>query len=707
MEWTDVDKIFKRRSLQPMLQTEVTECGLVCIAMIANYHGHDIDLSALRLRFPVSSRGLHLGHLIDIAADLKLDSRPVRVELDDMNSLELPCILHWDMNHFVVCEKVTTKSVTILDPIVGRRRLAWKEVSKSFTGVALELSPHADFKPVVYTQKIRLSQFWSNLVGIEKSVGLLLAVCCALLALTLLSPYLSMFVIDEVVTSHDLSLLNLLCISFGFVAVFYAVANLLRDYIVLYIGSQFAVQMSRNLVRHLIYLPLTYFEKRHVGDIMSRLGSLDFVKRILTEEIVSVLIDGVIMSLAFILMLAYSPRLSLLVLATLAIYAVLRTIAYRAYRQASEEVLLAQGMENSNLLETIRGIQAIKLYGGERSRITVWMQLYMKVMNASVRASKAKIWGTAANRLLFGLENLLVIYLGARSVLDRDLTIGVFVAFLSYKTQFTERMASLIEKFLDFRLLSLHLERMGDIVLQNQELMQPNPTRISLEGSLSARFLSYRYSPQEPYLFENLSVDIRSGESVAITGPSGSGKTTLVKILLGLLDPEKGEVLVDGHDIRKVTVEYRSQVATVMQDDRLLTGSVAENIAFFDPEPSMERIQQCGMIACIHDEIMAMTMGYYSLVSDMGSDLSGGQKQRILLARALYRQPRILFLDEATSNLDVDLERAINNAIKELKITRIIIAHRPETIASAERVLRLSDNKLLEERAGQLWLEVR
>ncbi len=696
MDWKNLESLFKRRSLPMILQTEVTECGLASLAMIANYYGHHTDLIGLRMRYPVSSRGLHLGHLMEIAGDLQLDSRPVRVDLEDMKSLDLPCILHWDMNHFVVCKAVDKKRVYIHDPGIGVRSLSFAEVSKSFTGVALEVFPRNDFAPVTIGQKVHLSQFWTRLVGVEKSLFLLLLVSFALLILTLLTPFLSMLVLDEVITSHDISLLNLLGIAFAIIATFYAGANFLRDYLVLYIGSQFTQQMSRNLVRHLLRLPLAFFEKRHIGDIISRLASLDYIKRMLTEEIISVFIDGTIMGLAFILMLVYSMQLSLVVLGAMLLYTLARTVTYRAFKIASEEALVARGLENSSILESIRGIQSIKLYGGEGDRLTVWMRLFTKMLNADIRAQKARLYGITANRLLFGLENLLVIYLGALQVLNHQLTVGVFVAFLAYKTQFVEKMAGLIEKAFDFRLLSLHMDRLADIILQKQEPIQQGHNELVLSGNLSAKGLSYRYSPQEPYIFKDLSLEVKAGESIAIVGPSGSGKTTLLKILLGLLDADTGEITVDGFDIRAIQANFRKQIATVMQDDRLLTGSIAENIAFFDSTPDFEHIVHCATLACIHTEVLAMTMGYHSLVSDFGSGLSGGQKQRILLARALYRKPKILLLDEATSNLDVDLERAINAAVRDLNITRIIIAHRPETIASAHRVVRLWNGQLQE-----------
>lgn len=288
-----------------------------------------------------------------------------------------------------------------------------------------------------------------------------------------------------------------------------------------------------------------------------------------------------------------------------------------------------------------------------------------------------------------------MVYLAALAVIAGDLSVGMLFAFLAYKTQFTNRTAALIDKLIEVKMTRLHLDRLADIALTEQEQEgSPQPSR-QFSGNLSVRELSFRYASNEPLLFHSLSLEVKAGENIAIIGPSGCGKTTLLKLLLGLLSAESGKIEVDGVDIKQLGLRnYRSQIAAVMQDDQLLSGTLAENISFFDPEASLEQIYTAAQLAGIHQDILAMPMGYNSLVGDMGSSLSGGQKQRLLLARALYRQPKILFLDEATSHLDVQLEHYVNQAVQQLKMTRIIIAHRPETILSAERILLLQQGQL-------------
>ena len=263
-------------------------------------------------------------------------------------------------------------------------------------------------------------------------------------------------------------------------------------------------------------------------------------------------------------------------------------------------------------------------------------------------------------------------------------------AFMAYRTQFTDKTTRLVELLIQFRMLDLHLERISDIALETAELDEGEQLNIR-EGRISVRDVTFSYEPYLPPILQNVSIDIGPGECVALTGPSGSGKTTLLKLMMGLLSPTGGEIHVDGTPLSRADLRhFRGQVACVMQDDVLFAGSLAENITFFDPDPDIQWAMQCAQVASIHDDIQKMPMGYETPVGDMGSALSGGQLQRVLLARALYRKPAILFVDEGTSNLDVDTERSVNQAISQLGVTRVVVAHRPETIRSADRALRVT-----------------
>ncbi|NWO06409.1 MAG: peptidase domain-containing ABC transporter [Alteromonadaceae bacterium] len=460
--------------------------------------------------------------------------------------------------------------------------------------------------------------------------------------------------------------------------------------------------MANNLFRHLVRLPMAYFENRHMGDTVSRFGSLESVRELLTTGFVEAIVDGLMSLILVALLFLYSPKLAAIVLLAVFIFLVLRLALFRPFRNLNEEAIVAAASEQSNFMETVRGIQSIKLFGKEVDRQTLWQNRYANVINTGIRLGKFRIGFDTANGVLFGIENIVVIYLGANLVLENALTVGMLYAFVSYKRQFTEKANALVDKVIEFKMIRLHLERIADIAktpvekaLGSHNFNQQRDQ--SLAGQLELHNIAYRYSPNDPFLFQDLNLEIQPGEVIAIVGPSGCGKTTLLKIMLGLLQPDQGDLFIDGQGLEKIGLRgYRSQIAAVMQNDQLMSGSIADNISFFDPEPDTHAIAKCAQRACIDHDIHAMPMGFDSLVGDMGTTLSGGQKQRILLARALYQRPVMLFLDEATSHLDSSTEQAVNANLRELNTTRVMIAHREATIKMADRVLVLQGGQIHE-----------
>jgi ATP-binding cassette subfamily B protein RaxB len=394
----------------------------------------------------------------------------------------------------------------------------------------------------------------------------------------------------------------------------------------------------------------------------------------------------------------YSVTLAAVALLAVALYAFLRRAFYEPLRRATEEHIVHSAKQQSHFLETVRGVQSIKLFGRQEERRSRWLNLVVDAVNQDLVTQKLGLGFRSANGLVFGIERVAIVWLGALLVLDSAFSVGMLFAFMAYKEQFSARVAGLVDKLIELRMLNLQGERLADIVLTPPERDSAAMPLDDMEPSLEVRGLSFRYSDTEPFVVLNCSFAIAAGESVAIVGPSGGGKTTLLKLLLGLLAPTDGKVMAAGVDIQKLGIDrYRKFVGTVMQDDQLFAGSIADNISFFDPAPDHGEVERFARLAAVHDDIAAMPMGYNTLIGDMGAALSGGQKQRILLARALYKQPRILFLDEATSALDVQRERQVNEAIRSLKLTRIIIAHRPETIASADRVIVLQGGKVVQD----------
>ena len=679
--------------LPDIRQAEAAECGLACLAMIAGYHGRHMDLASLRRQFPISVRGASLRSLMSIATELGMAARPLRLEMDHLPQLKMPAVLHWDMDHFVVLRRVSRSGLVIQDPAVGLRKFSMTEAGKHFTGVALELTPTQAFDRTSERTRLRLRDvvIWPR--GAAASVCQALILSVLLQAYVVASPFYMQLAVDDAVAKNDHDLLAVLAMGFGLFLLVNIGAGLLRSLALVHLQTGLAYELSAGVLRHLLRLPLDYFEKRRTGDLMSRFNATEPIRDMLTEGVMSAAVDGVMAILMAVLIFVYSPRLACVVIPALLVYVGLRVVTYRVLRTRMLNSLQVKAKETGMFVETLRAIQTIKVFNRENERCGLWTNCRIEVLNADAAVARLKAVFRSANEAVFGIENVLVIYLGASAVLNGGMSIGMLFAFMAYKAQFVDKAARFFEKAIEFRMLDVQLERLADIIGAEPEPELSRPAVPSayqrpLEGAVEVRNLSFRHGPDEPFVFENVSFAIAPGDYVAITGPSGGGKTTLVKVILGLLRPAAGEVLVDGLPLQQFGVRaFRNQVGVVMQDDQLMSGSVADNICCFDETFDLAWMKDCAETAGIHEEIMRMPMGYNSLIGDMGTFLSGGQRQRIVLARALYRRPRILFLDEATSSLDIGLEARVNAAIKALGLTRIIIAHRPDTIASASRVL--------------------
>jgi ATP-binding cassette subfamily B protein RaxB len=697
------------RRLQPALQAEAAECGLACIAMVAVHHGHKVNLPGLRQRYPTSIKGATMADLVAVAADLELSPRALRLELDEICGLQTPAILHWDLNHFVVLEKAGPSSAVILDPATGRRTIGTAELGRHFTGVALELSPTANFVPVEARSQTRLSHLWSRLVNYRGATAQILALSLLLQLTALIMPFFLQLTVDEAIGQGDSSLLMLLLAGFGLVYAMNGVVRALRSWVVLTLGQSLSYQLGGNVVRHLLRLPLGFFERRHVGDLLSRVGSIQPIQAILSQGLVNTMIDSALAVTTLIVMALISPLLMAIVVATTAIYIIYGLLLFPGLRRRSEEEIIARAGEETFLMESLRAMRAIKLHGHEAMRENGWRNRYADVISAGYRTRIYGIRLGLGENLLFSAQLLLTVYFGALAVLGQNLTIGLLFAFLAYRSSFTASATALVDQAQQWRLVGLHLERLSDIVGQRQEEIRLVARPPLAPPAIRIDSLGFAYGPTEAPLIDRLSLDVPPGGFVAIVGPSGSGKTTLMRLMLGLLQPGSGRILVDGVPLGPATLGgWRARIGALLQDDILLTGTLADNIAFFDPRLDQERVELAATLARIHDDIMKMPMAYQSLIGDMGAALSGGQRQRIMLARALYRDPDALFLDEGTANLDEENEKAIADMIVQLPVTRIIISHRPALIERADTVYRLEGGMLVRaERPARPLVSVR
>lgn len=679
-----------RRRVPQIIQTEAAECGLACVAMICGYHGLQTDLLSLRQQFDVSTRGVTLKTLMAVTQQLNMKSRALRLDIDELTELKTPCILHWDMNHFVVLLSAKGGRIVVHDPAFGKRVLGLQEVSAHFTGVALELWPDANFSHKKSLNRLNLRKMASNVSGIFATLTKLFCFSLMIEAVNLLLPVGMQLVMDHVIPAQDPNLLTLICLGLLMFVMFRTGISILKSWTQLVMTTLIDVQWKARLFDHLLSLPLAYFEKRKLGDIQSRFVSLDTLRTTLTSNVVNSLMDGIMSVGLLVMMILYGGWLVWVILGFTTLYCLFRLATYPTYRQIAEEQLVKNARASSHFMETLYGMGTLKALGLSSNRAQRWLNMNIDTANATVRKTRYEMLFQGGNTLIATLDQIALLWLGASQVIDGHMTLGMFVAFNTYRGQFSDRAANLLDMVLQLRMLSLHSERIADIALTEEEHYVPDRPllRLGEAAGLEVQNVSFQYDVLSAPLINNLNLSVAAGESVAITGPSGTGKTTLMKLLSGLLLPTSGEVKLNGMDISKVGVNnYRACIACVLQEDTLFAGSIAENIASFEEQNDPEHLIDCARRAHIHDDILAMPMGYETLISELGGSLSGGQKQRLLIARALYRRPSILFLDEATSHLDVENEAHINASISALNVTRIIIAHRPSTIASADRVI--------------------
>ncbi|EQA4562182.1 colicin V synthesis protein [Escherichia coli] len=679
-----------QRRVPVIHQTETAECGLACLAMICGHFGKNIDLIYLRRKFNLSARGATLAGINGIAEQLGMATRALSLELDELRVLKTPCILHWDFSHFVVLVSVKRNRYVLHDPARGIRYISREEMSRYFTGVALEVWPGSEFQSEPLQTRISLRSLINSIYGIKRTLAKIFCLSVVIEAINLLTPVGTQLVMDHAIPAGDRGLLTLISAALMFFILLKAATSTLRAWSSLVMSTLINVQWQSGLFDHLLRLPLAFFERRKLGDIQSRFDSLDTLRATFTTSVIGFIMDSIMVVGVFVMMLLYGGYLTWIVLCFTTIYIFIRLVTYGNYRQISEECLVREARAASYFMETLYGIATVKIQGMVGIRGAHWLNMKIDAINSGIKLTRMDLLFGGINTFVTACDQIVILWLGAGLVIDNQMTIGMFVAFSSFRGQFSERVASLTSFLLQLRIMSLHNERIADIALHEKEEKKPEIEIVAHMGpiSLETNGLSYRYDSQSAPIFSALSLSVAPGESVAITGASGAGKTTLMKVLCGLFEPDSGRVLINGIDIRQIGINnYHRMIACVMQDDRLFSGSIRENICGFAEEMDEEWMVECARASHIHDVIMNMPMGYETLIGELGEGLSGGQKQRIFIARALYRKPGILFMDEATSALDSESEHFVNVAIKNMNITRVIIAHRETTLRTVDRVI--------------------
>lgn len=686
--------MFRRSSLPVIYQTEANECGLACLAIIASHWGRRLSLETVREIVGATPRGVTLRTLVELAARLGLAARPIKIGLKRLDQVRMPAILHWDMNHFVVLEKVERGHATIIDPATGRTSHEIEDLSGSFTGIAVEFTPNDAIREIKADAPRIFWKTWFRDRVLVKSAAAAIAFTLLMQSAVLSLPLIYKMAIDGRLSTSAWSFGTL---STGIALILFVQlgASIGRVAATSLFGSILAHRISLGLVTHLLSLPLSFFRDRMAGGVVARVQSVEAIKRFITDQAFPLLIDTAISLLAMTFMFVISPQLSVVLITGVTIDIALRVRFAIRERAALQESLEAQSKESAILLESVRAIQTIKLGSAEAARVAVWENRLVENLKLNAGVSTLRGQMASFSAFIVSLEWIAILFIATGGGSGAALTPGILFGFLAYRGLVRERLANVLTATSTLYALGAHFERLDDIMMAPAECSSPPATMNVASGHISLQAVGFGYPGSNQAVLTDVSLEIPGGSFVAITGASGSGKSTLVRLLLGLESVSAGVILVDGAPIESVPrSEWRRHFGVVMQDDTLVSGTILENVAFYADEVDLARVRSACRSAGIDSEIESLPMGYYSFIGDGAGTLSGGQKQRILIARAIYRRPRIIVFDEGTANIDTESELAIAKSLEQLQITRIVIAHRSELLGVADTVYEMKCGRL-------------
>lgn len=685
-----------RKKVPVILQSEATECGLACLAMILSAHNQPCDVRSLRDVFSTSPRGVTLRRLIEIARCTGLVARPLRVELDYTPQLRLPCLLHWGLLHYVVLVAIRRDIYVIHDPALGRRVVGPSEFSRLFTGIAVEFDRVETGRPAGLSRRVTWRLFVKKSHSKRAELAAILSLAILLELLQIVAPFYLQWTVDWVVGPADASMRGILMLVFAGVLLAQVVANFLRSIALLGLGARVHLAWLTDVFAHALRLPLSFFERRYLSDLMGRFEGISYIQRCITSDFLEMLLDGFMSFGLLTMMCLFSVQLAAASGCAIGCAVLVRFSLLERLRESTRAYEALHARQQGYFLETIRSLQTIKLFGAEGLRLAQWANLVTRSQNSHFRTERIQTLFRISNSLIFGIERLFVIWFAARLVALHSMSLGMLFSYVAYRELLAARAMSLLDKYVEAKTVEIHLDRLSDIALAEPEAQgAAQNVRVDNESPrIEFANVWFRYSDDEPWILRGVSGSVSGRTTIAITGPSGSGKSTLLKILQGLLKPTTGSVNVNGTPVGDSLQSYRRLISSVNQGDELFMGTIAENISFFDAPLDFDRVQSVARLAQIDADVQSMPMGYNTVITDAGASFSGGQKQRLLLARALYKQAQILFLDEATSHLDIRTENSILGLVKRLPITRIVVAHRPETIAACDQALRLEDGIL-------------
>ncbi len=690
-----------RRRVRSLVQSEANECGLTCLAMVANYHRHDIGLSYLRALFPLSRSGMTLGDIVELADGLGLDAGGYALSnVSELANVALPAILHWNGNHFVVLESIKAGRYRVHDPEFGLRLYDQADMERMFSGIVLEFAPRMDLKQFKAERKLTLIELIRATRGLGGTLWQIALVSAAIALLGLATPVLLQVSLDVVIPQVDLDLLQVLAIGLALMMIFEALGRWLRDFVTLRASTLLQLQFTRNVVGHAFRLPLTYFELRHPGDFVARVDSVEHVKTYLVGGLVTAFADSLTSILLIGMMFYYAPPMAFAVLLTLAAVLAMRFLTFPKLNQATAGSLEARSEERGRLLDGLRRVDSLKAHNGTELFALRWFESFTRFANLDFRARKAGLDAELMMHVVIALSTVTTLYMGITGVIANALTIGTLYAFFALRSDFFERVNLLTHSLMQLSALKVHLQRLDDVIGQEPETgIEESKFQRQLRKEVRLEDVTVQFGrADEPILTgASLTIDIERAETIAIIGTSGSGKSSLMKILASLHEPAHGRVVVDGAPLDQFGRRaYRDNLGVVFADDGLFSGTVADNLSLFDPSVSRAEMEAALVRVGLAEEIERLPQGFATQISEENGLLSTGQRRRLILARALCRRPRLLLLDEVTANLDPETETALVDSLRSVRAAKVFVTHSERLLDQVDRVLRIENRRLVE-----------
>ena len=685
--------MFALSKIKYIEQMEHSECALACIAMICNYYNYKINLSTLRDEYGVPVGGYNILQISQILSFYNIDSKGIKVnDIKSLNQNMFPLIGYWNDNHYIIIEKIKNDKVLIINPALGKTWITLDEFKKSFSNKAITCNPNKDFQK--YKDKNRTT-FFLSLIFEKKANIFLVIILIQLFAITI--PIINQKVIDSLNTIINTTFLNKIGIYLLIFAISYYVLSTVRSLVIVKIQVYFDKQLMNKLLKHLLDLPYGFFTNRSTGELIFRANSNSYISQILSEKLVSIFIDSLLVFIYLFIMFKYSIPLSLFTIGIAVILIIISIINSKKFNSLTNDEMVEQVKVQKTLTEMIDGIMTIKSIGGEDVFFKKWNKLFNKQLEFTYKKGVLNSFlSNISNSLLFILP-MIIIWYGSYGIISGNLTIGMIVAFNTIAISFLQPIISLTGSYSNILILKTILGKLYDIInSKTEKILTDNILNINT-GKIEFKNVSFKYNRFNPYVLKDVSFSINPGEKVAIVGKSGSGKSTLLKLILGLYNSQNGNVYIDDTNIKNINIKnLRSQFGVILQEPLLFNDSIKENIIIGKENISNMQINEAAIKSGINNFLVNVPLGIDTIISEKGTNFSGGQRQRISLARALINNPKIMLMDEPTSSLDNEAESSLINEILKLDTTCVVISHRLNTIENFDKIIVIDDGKIVE-----------